>query len=185
MISGRSNGRSFCYNLRMAKLYQVVDKNDELVGHKLRDEIDFNNDIYRISALWLTNSKDEVLMAQRVWTKDKDPGKWGPAAAGTLEEGETYETNIYKEAEEEIGLKGVTLELGPKQYFDSPRQAFCQWFKGVTDKSPDEFILQEEEVEQVAWVPKAQLKKDVAENPDKYVPSMSEVLALMEGLSTQ
>lgn len=161
------------------KLYQVVDEDDQIIGYKLRSDIDFKNDIYRIGALWLTNSKSEVLIAQRLLTKDKDPGKWGPAAAGTLEKGETYESNVYKEAEEEIGLKDVHLTIGPKQRFGEPRHAFCQWFTAVVDKPADSFKVQEEEVEQVAWVPKDNLIEDVAKNPEKYTPSMPDILKIL------
>ena len=38
-------------------------------------------------------------MARSVFMIDKLPGKWGPAVAGTVEEGESYEENIIKEAE--------------------------------------------------------------------------------------
>jgi isopentenyldiphosphate isomerase len=162
----------------MTKLYQVVNEKDEVIGHKQREEIDWEKDIYRIAALWLTNSKGEILIAQRVHTKDKDPGKWGPAAAGTLEKDETYESNIYKEAEEEIGLTGISLSKGPQQRFHEPRQAFCQWFTGVSDKRPDEFTLQADEVEKVRWINPKELKDDVADHPDKYVPSMASVLGL-------
>ena len=61
-----------------------------------------------------------MLIAPRVLTNDKDPGKWGPAAGGTLEISETYESNAYKEAEEEIGLTGVEFILGPKMKFTTP-----------------------------------------------------------------
>jgi len=101
----------------MQDLYQIVDDQDNLIGAKPRNEIDFKNDYYRISGLWLTNSKGQILIAQRLLTKDKDPGKWGPAAAGTLEVGETYESNAYKEADEEIGLTGVKFTQGPKMKF--------------------------------------------------------------------
>src|SRR5690606_2120587 len=163
----------------MTKLYQVVNDKDEIIGHKLRHEIDWKKDIYRIGAVWLTNSKGEVLLAQRLMTKDKDPGKWGPAAAGTLEEGETYESNAYKEAEEEIGLTGVALKQGPKQRLYEPRQAFCQWYLAKVDKEVSEFTIQEDEVEQVAWVNPEELKKDLQSNPDKYVPSLSAILAVL------
>jgi isopentenyl-diphosphate delta-isomerase len=160
----------------MATLYQVVNDKDEVIGHKLRQEIDWKNDIYRISALWLTNSKGEALLAQRLLTKDKDPGKWGPAAAGTLEKGETYEANIYKEAAEEIGLTGVKFSKGPKQRFHTPRQAFCQWYMGVCDLPADKFVLQPEEVEQVRWISFTELEQDVSNHPSKYVPSMQLIL---------
>jgi len=98
-------------------MYQVVDENDQLIGYKERSKIDFKKDIYRIGALWLTDGTGQILIAQRKLTKDKDPGKWGPAAAGTVEKSETYESNAYKEAQEEIGLVGVKFELGPVQRF--------------------------------------------------------------------
>lgn len=158
------------------KLYQVVNEADEIVGFKLRHDIDFKNDIYRIGAVWITNSKDEVLMAQRALTKDKDPGMWGPAAAGTLEKDETYETNAYKEAEEEIGLTGVKFTIGPKMRFGEPRHAFCQWYFASVDKAASDFKLQAEEVEQLAWIPKEELIADVSAHPEKYTPSMPLIL---------
>lgn len=160
----------------MEKLYQVVNEKDEIIGHKLRHDIDFKKDIYRISALWLTNSKGEILVAQRLLTKDKDPGKWGPAAAGTLEEGETYEANVYKEAEEELGLRGINFTIGPKMKFDLPRRAYCQWYSGHCDWPVRQFVPQPEEVEKVLWVRVDELRDDVSTNPDKYVPSMPTVL---------
>ena len=61
----------------MQDLCQIVDDQDNIIGAKPRNEIDFINDYFRSSGLWLTNSKNQVLIAQRVLSKDKDPGKWG------------------------------------------------------------------------------------------------------------
>lgn len=166
------------YDVSMEKLCQVVNEADEVIGLKPRNEIDPEKDIYRIAALWLTNSSGEILIAQRLLTKDKDPGKWGPAAAGTLEEDETYETNIYKEAEEEIGLTSVAFVKGPKQRFHF-RDAFCQWFTGACDWPVEDFTLQTTEVEQVKWVSRGWLEDDVHVNPDNYVPSMQSILEVL------
>jgi len=160
---------------------QVVDKNDNIIGIKDRSEIDFNKDIYRVSALWLTNSKGEVLIAQRKLTKDRDPGLWGPAVAGTIEKGETYESNIYKEAEEEIGLTGVKFKTGPKLFVSpkdapTPRSFFGQWFFGECDLAADKFILQEEEVEAVKWIKPKDLKQDIQQHPEIYTPTMAIVV---------
>lgn len=160
-------------------LYQIVNDDDVIIGHKERHAIDWKRDIYRIGAVWLTNSKGEVLIAQRLLTKDKDPGKWGPAAAGTLEEGETYESNAYKEAEEEIGLKGVPLRKGPKQRFHEPRESFCQWYLGSCDWPAEQFVPQPTEVERVKWVTLDWLRKDVARRPEDYTPSFSSYLELL------
>ncbi len=157
-------------------LYQIVDDQDNEIGAKPRNEIDSQHEYYRVSGLWLTNSQGDVLIAQRVLSKDKDPGKWGPAVAGTIELGETYESNIYKEADEEIGLTGVTFTIGPKMKFESPRKNFTQWFTAVYDKPVEEFILQAAEVEQVVWIGKDALFEDVQANPDKYIPTMPLIL---------
>src|SRR5579883_3197132 len=90
----------------------IVDEHDKLISTKAREAIQ-PSDIYRVAALWLTNPAGDVLLAQRKWTKKHDPGKWGPAVAGTVNSSETYGTNIYKEAQEEIGLAGAPFARGP------------------------------------------------------------------------
>ena len=89
---------------------QIVDENDVLKCIEDSKNLD-EGDIWRISALWVKNSKGEILLARRSYSKRLSPGKWGPAAAGTLEPDETYDSNILKEAKEEIGLDLAGLEL--------------------------------------------------------------------------
>ena len=157
---------------------QIVNEQDEVIGYKDRTGLDYENNIYRVSALWLTNSKGEVLIAQRAMTKDRNPGKWGPAVAGTVEEGETYESNIEKEIKEEIGLTDVKLKKGPKRSPVLKRNYFVQWFIATIDKDISEFRIQEDEVEKVAWIPLEKLIKDVKTNPSKYLGSMPEIIKL-------
>lgn len=151
---------------------QIVNQKDEFIGVKERSEIDYSIDIYRVSALWLTNSSGQALLAKRAATKDKDPGKWGPAVAGTIEEGETYDSNIYKEAGEEIGLTGVEFTKTKKLYTDHPRKAFTQWYSGTVDREVSDFTRQVEEVDELAWVDVAKMKQDLQSDPDKYIPAM-------------
>ena len=160
----------------MQDLCQIVDDQDNIIGAKPRNEIDFINDYFRSSGLWLTNNKNQVLIAQRVLSKDKDPGKWGPAVGGTLEISETYESNAYKEAEEELGLTNARLTVGPKMKVTDPRKCFCQWYTAVCDKSEGEFTPQPTEVEQVRWIDEDAFFEDVRTNPDKYLPTMSLII---------
>ena len=157
---------------------QIVDENDNLIGFKERNEIDYQKDIYRVSALWITNSNDEILLAQRKLTKDNDPGMWGPAVAGTLEDGETYESNIYKEAKEEIGLTGVIFEKGPKCRIREPKNYFGQWFLVCVNKKIEDFKIQENEVEKITWIPKNEFIKEIQTQPEKYISSMPEIIKL-------
>ena len=160
----------------MQDLCQTVDDQDNLIGAKPRNKIDFEKDYFRCSGLWLTNGKGQVLIAQRALSKDKDPGKWGPAVGGTLEVRETYESNAHKEASEELGLTNVNLTLGPKMKVTRPRHCFCQWYTAVCDKSESEFTPQPTEVEQVRWIDEDAFFEDVRTNPDKYLPTMSLII---------
>jgi len=155
-----------------------VDSEDSQIGLMAREEIDPTKDIYRVTAIWLTNEKGEILIAQRKHTKKVNPGLWGPAVAGTVEEGETYESNAYKELEEELGVTDVTLEKGPKIFVEAPRKYFVQWYMATVDREVESFTIQEEEVEQIRWIPLDELQKDVSEHPDLYVPAMPLMLRL-------
>ena len=155
----------------------VVDVNDEPIGFKEYGALKYE-DIYEVAGLWLTDTETgDILLAQRKWTKHNDPGKWSAAAAGTVEEGETYETNMVKEIEEEIGLTKLNLTLGPKQFVDDGNHRFfIQWFSTSVDKNNVHIKIQEDEVEAVKWINSEELIKDVQDNPQKYTPSTDESL---------
>lgn len=152
----------------------IVNESDKIIKYKQRGTLD-QSDIYRCSALWLTNSNGEILLAQRKFTKKNDPGKWGPAVAGTNEEGETYESNMIKEAEEELGLKGCTLEKSDiKTRRSGKHNYFAQWFTLIIDRKIEDFTIQEDEVEKIKWFSKDGLLKELEDNPDKFLKSIKE-----------
>ena len=150
----------------------VVNEQDEIIGYK--DRKDCNTiDVTRITALWVKNEKGEILLAQRALTKDNNPGLWGPAVAGTVEEGETYESNIIKEAGEEIGLRGVKFELGPKLRRTSKHAYFVQWFT-ITIKSDYILVKQDSEVEALKWFTEEEFFKMFNEHPEIFLRSLKE-----------
>jgi isopentenyl-diphosphate Delta-isomerase len=150
---------------------QIVNDKDEIIGIKDRGNI-LDRDIYRVSALWITNSKGQILLAKRSLNKKNDPGLWGPAVAGTVEEYESYEANIIKEAREEIGVGSYTFNLGPKMRVTSPHNHFTQWFTLVIDKPLESFNIQKEEVDKIQWFDKDELLDEMQDNPDKFIKSL-------------
>lgn len=149
----------------------LVDRADRPIGQKLRRNVTAN-DIYRVATLWVTNSAGDILLAKRSLTKSHNPGLWGPAVAGTVEVGETYESNIYKEAEEEIGLTAQTFQPGPHLLVHSgARRYMGQWFTCVLDRELTSFRLQQSEVAEVRWVPRTELIHELTTHPERYVPS--------------
>jgi isopentenyl-diphosphate delta-isomerase len=136
----------------------IVDKKDRIIGYKGRESIS-EDDIYRVSALWLTNSRGEILLAKRALTKKHNPGQWEPAAAGTLEKGETYRSNIIKETYEEISLRITNPKKGKKIRIKALHNHFTQWYTFCIDKDLSEFSIDKSEVAEIEWVKLAELKK--------------------------
>jgi len=153
----------------------VVDEKDNVVGVESRVLVDEKKLRYRVSALWLKNSGGDVLLARRAFSKTHYPGRWGPAVAGTVDEGESYEDNIVKEAGEELGLVGVDMKEGPKVEISGKYNHFTQWFVGVVDEDVDFFKIQEEEVAEVKWFSVGELKDMIMDHPEMFVKSLVEL----------
>ena len=152
----------------------IVNEKDEIIEHKDRDAKK-PEDIIRITAIWITNENGDILLAQRALTKKDNPGKWGPSVAGTVEEGETYENNAYKEMREEIGVENVPLKLSEKMFLDSPTgKKFCQMYEAVLSKDA-KFIIEEKEVAQIKWFTRVELKKFYNEKPEEFVKSFGQL----------
>lgn len=153
----------------------IVDENDEIIGSAEREKV-IRESIYRVSALWMENSRGEILLAQRSFSKKHSPGKWGPAVSGTNDEGETYDSNIIKEAEEEIGLKDCQFEKIHKTRVSRTYNYFCQWYRIVLDRDLSEFKIDPAEVEAIKWFSKEELKKAIEAEPEKFIRSVKEFM---------
>lgn len=149
----------------------IVDENNKIIGSKERNEIQ-SEDIYRVSGLWITNSDGYILLAQRKFTKRNDPGKWGPAVAGTVEEGESYKENIIKEAYEELGLEDIKPKEGPIRRNIGVHNYFSQRFYLTVDKNINEFKIAEDEVEQIKWFKREELQKLIKEKSEMFIKSL-------------
>ncbi len=150
----------------------LVDKQDNVIGAKWRDELT-DTDCWRISCIWITNSKGEALLQKRSMSKSVDPGLWIAGASGTVEWGDDYAQTALKEAEEEIGLSGHKITPTNKVLYRSSfgwRQ--CQGFTTVCDWSIEKFVIQKEEVSQIEWANLSQLIKEFLgkEKPSRKYP---------------
>lgn len=149
----------------------IVDENDNIIGYEEREKAP-KDSFYRVSALWITNSRGEILLALRHRNKTHDPLKWGPAVSGTVEEGESYEQNIIKEAEEELGIENISPIIGPKIKMEVEYHYFVQWFMLTTDKDISELKIQKDEVEEIKWFAKDELLRDLKSHPEKFTPGV-------------
>jgi isopentenyldiphosphate isomerase len=150
----------------------LVDEADNISGYKKRSELALE-DRWRIIAIWIENSKGEVLLAQRSDNVKNDPGCWGPATAGTVNKDQSYEECAYKELAEELGLTDVRLTPHIKAVYISTRgnRRVCQWFTAKVDLDANELNLQPEEVQAAKWFNKEELLHEIEDHPDKFVGS--------------
>ncbi len=149
-------------------LIPIVDTDDNILTYKLRSEIDTDKDIYRVSSLWITNDKNELLLGQRSFNKRHYPGVWDVAVAGTVEKGETYETNIMKELKEELGVTGEVTP-GPKVRVEGKYNMFIQWFFFKTNQPAESFQFERREIEQLKWYSKPVLIEALQREPDNFM----------------
>lgn len=156
----------------------VVNEKDEIIEYKNRADVNPSVDIVRSASLWITNRSGDILLAQRKYTKRSNPGKWSEAVGGTVEGEDGYESTMLREAEEEIGFKVDSYEIGPKQYVSSPAKYFVQWYQTIIDEPIEAFQPQEEELEQLAWINEEQFVKELKDTPEKYIDEMQEIARL-------
>lgn len=150
----------------------IVNDQDEVIGAKERSEA-APTDITRISAIYIYNSKNEVLLARRAFDKLYYPGKWGVSAAGTIEEGETYESNIIKETAEELGviLEKNDLTFGKHGYISDDHNYFYQVYFAKKDIALKDIKIQIEEVAEVRWFPIEELLAELKNHPKEFTPA--------------
>lgn len=156
----------------------VVDEQDNEIGLATYSERNFPV-IYRVTALFLTDTMGEYcLITQRKIDADhNDPGKWMMAASGTVEEGETYDSNVVTEAEEELGLMGLEFEKKEKVFVDDGKyRFFVQFFAAKTDMETAAITIEEDYVETYRWIRIDELLRWVNSNPRDFVPSIKSSL---------
>ena len=148
----------------------IVDESDNILYLKERGDISLK-EIYRVSACWILNSKGEILLAQRAYTKKNNPWKWWPAVAWTVEWKETYLENILREIHEEIWIKLSSLDLKEWPYYlsTSKHNHFTKWFVAKLDLAITEFKKEDEEVESIKWRSKDQIKTEYTTSPDSFL----------------
>ena len=150
----------------------IVDENDKVIVNKDRERLK-PEDIYRVSALWISNGKDKVLLAKRALSKKSFPGCWGPAVSGTVQEGETYYSNVIKEAREELGLKEIIPTKGPKvRVASDDYNYFTQWYLLTVEEGQARLKLNKKEVSELKWLGKSNLKRDVKSKPSNFTHVM-------------
>lgn len=178
------------------EVIDIVDEDNNIVGKELKSKAHRNGHWHKAIHIWIYNSEGEILLQRRALDKDSYPGMWTHAVGGHISSGEDPETAALREAVEEIDLniKKKDLEfykirkdtdVVAEDFLDNEFDyVYLVKFNG----SVNDLELQEEEVYDVKFISQDKLKKDLKENPDKYIPCYdywSEMIGVVESLTSK
>src|SRR3989338_1655774 len=162
----------------------IVNEKDEVIEYKEREETT-REDIRRIVGLNVFNEKGEVLIAKRHSIKVIDPNKWGPAVAGTVDEGHDYDSTVIKEAEEEIGLKNIKPIFLKKMFYETHNtRRFTGVYYAVINSRETKLSLQVDEVSEIKWISISELEDWIKEKPEDFIPSFYRTMKNVKEIST-
>ena len=131
------------------EIVTVVDDENRPVAGLPRHRVRSENLFHRATYIFVFNRRGRVLVQRRTAIKDIYPGYYDLAAGGVVAAGESYEECAEREAEEELGIRGATLDPKFDFYYEDERnRCFGRVFTCVHDGP---FTLQPEEVESVAF----------------------------------
>jgi len=105
------------------ELLDIVDENDQVIGHDTRDNIHKLGLLHREVCVWIYNDKKEIVFQRRSPDKDLYPNLLDASAGGHVGLGMDYETAAAKELKEETGIKAskgdlVFLKMTRKKDYD-------------------------------------------------------------------
>ena len=141
------------------ELFYLVDENDRVLGSIKRGEAHADpNKIHRSVGILLIDN-DRLLLQQRSIHKDIDPELWSMSVSGPVTFGQEYEEAAKREAEEELGLKKISLKYLGKFLIKTDREKeYSTYFEAhFTEK--EKIIPDPTEVQRVEWVPLTQLRQ--------------------------
>lgn len=97
----------------MPEYFDVVDKNDKVVGRALRSECHSNPKlIHRAIFVIVIGKEDKILLQKRSKNKDLYPSTWDISVGGHVDVGESYEFAAKRELKEELGLSQPIKRIG-------------------------------------------------------------------------
>lgn len=162
----------------MEEMLDVLDEDGIKTGEILtRKEVHKRGLWHRIIVVAIVNEKNQVLLQQRSFTKDKNPGMWDISVTGHISTGQDSLSAASREINEEVSVDlGYKVDIKEFRYMFSYRKQEIVSENHIDRQFYDFFILrknglkeknikvQESEVEQVKFVSASELNSMIENN---------------------
>ncbi|MBS2033794.1 NUDIX domain-containing protein [bacterium] len=139
-----------------AEWVDLVDRDNQIIGRALRQEVRQKNLLHRGIAVLVRNSKGQVYVHQRTATKDLFPALYDMFVGGVVGEGEEYLQAAIREAREELGVENDRLEFLFDHLYEGPKN--YSWIRCYSVLWDGPIRHQPEEVQWGDWVNEADLE---------------------------
>ena len=152
----------------MEEMIDVLDENGKKTGEVVtRKEVHKKGLWHRIIVVAIMDNNNRILMQQRSFKKDTNPGKWDISVAGHVSAGQTSLEAAIREVEEEVGIQlsneslqyvfTTKQESRPKE--DHIAKHIHDFYIAKINKiDMEHMVLQESEVENAKLVNKEEFK---------------------------
>jgi isopentenyl-diphosphate delta-isomerase len=155
----------------------LVDKNDKPVGFEEKIKAHENGGkLHRAFSIFIFNSKGDMLLQLRSVKKHHFGGLLTNACCSHPRKGEELKDAVHRKLKQEFGFDADLAEKFSFVYKATDEKSglteheFDHVFVGKFDGKPNP---NPEEIDDFNWISMANLKKDVAANPEKYTPWFS------------
>jgi len=148
----------------------LVDSEDNQIGVEEKLKAHQDAKLHRAFSIYIFNSRGELLIQQRALGKYHCPGIWANTCCSHPRPDEKLEDAVHRRLVEEMGFDTELSEVMKFVYkveFENglTENEFLHVLIGEADAS---VVMNPEEVNDYRWISISDLKKDIAENPDKY-----------------
>ncbi|MEW5927662.1 MAG: isopentenyl-diphosphate Delta-isomerase [Gemmatimonadota bacterium] len=154
----------------MAERVILVDESDREVGTEDKERAHREGRLHRAFSVFVFNSRGEMLLQRRARGKYHSPGLWTNTCCSHPRPGESVEVAARRRLREEMGLECELRGSFPFLYR-------AELDRGMTEHEYDHVLVGEcdrdpvpdaDEVEAWAWVDPDEVRRDLAERPDRY-----------------
>lgn len=153
------------------EILDVVDEHDRVVGQAPRGEVYARGLRHRCVFVLVRDAEDRLFVHRRTAVKLVFPSLYDMFVGGVVGTGETYDEAALREAEEELGVRGLPrpAPLFPFLY-ESPDGALNWWSYVYEVRCTLPVSPQAEEVAWHAFLPEEEVRHRIAEGAWGWVP---------------
>ena len=164
----------------------LVDEKDNQIGVEEKLKAHRGGKLHRAFSVLIFNSKGEMLLQRRAKTKYHCPGLWANTCCSHPRPGCETKEEAERRLREEMGvdcqLKEIFSFIYKADLGELTEHELDHVFLGKFEGSPN---VNKEEADAWKWISVGDLKKDMRENPEIYVPWFGIIVEKISKVSPQ